>query len=66
MDTLAIVALALAVGLALAFVIGRRLVLRWEMNNAARLRGERELQARFDHERFQRELTDEAVRTGAR
>ena len=45
---------------------GRVAILWRELGNARRTRLDREAQARSDHERFARELTDEAVRQGAR
>ena len=46
--------------------LGRWLMLNSEMRNAKRNRLAREEQARIDKERFARELTDEAMRAGAR
>ena len=54
------------IGLLFVFVVGRRVVLWRELTNASRARRERETQARIDHERFERELTDEKMRAGAR
>jgi hypothetical protein len=56
----------LLIPLVVIVAVGRWVVLRSELRNAGRARRDRAAQARVDSERFDRELTDERMRAGAR